>query len=69
MLSILIVFYSCSNIYIMFIIEFSVIFQVTDSKGHFLYNKENIESGKFAFNTEAYDVYEVCFISKVPPSK
>lgn len=45
------------------------ILQVTDSKGHHLYVKEEAESGKFIFNTEDYDVYEVCFISRVPPSK
>lgn len=43
--------------------------QVTDSKGHHLYVKEEAESGKFIFNTEDYDVYEVCFISRVPPTQ
>ncbi|XP_068205727.1 transmembrane emp24 domain-containing protein bai [Palaemon carinicauda] len=43
--------------------------QVTDSKGHHLYMKEEIDSGKFIFNTEEYDVYEVCFISRVPPTQ
>ncbi|XP_045594139.1 transmembrane emp24 domain-containing protein bai [Procambarus clarkii] len=43
--------------------------QVTDSKGHHLYVKEEAESGKFMFNTEDYDVYEICFISRVPPTQ
>ncbi|XP_053636760.1 transmembrane emp24 domain-containing protein bai [Cherax quadricarinatus] len=43
--------------------------QVTDSKGHHLYLKEEAETGKFIFNTEDYDVYEICFISRVPPTQ
>ncbi|XP_076030087.1 transmembrane emp24 domain-containing protein bai [Oratosquilla oratoria] len=43
--------------------------QVTDSKGHVLYSKEDADSGKFAFNTEDYDVFEICFISRVPPTQ
>lgn len=38
---------------------------VTDSKGHVLYNKEDAERGKFAFTTEEYDMFEVCFESKM----
>lgn len=37
---------------------------VTDSKGHILYSKENAVKGKFAFTTEEYDMFEVCFIGK-----
>lgn len=40
---------------------------VKDSKGHILSQKENISKGKFTFVTETYDMFEVCFISKVPP--
>ncbi|XP_042881647.1 transmembrane emp24 domain-containing protein bai-like [Penaeus japonicus] len=43
--------------------------QVTDSKGHHLYLKEEADSGKFIFNTEDYDVYDVCFISRVPATQ
>ncbi|MPC07937.1 Transmembrane emp24 domain-containing protein bai [Portunus trituberculatus] len=43
--------------------------QVTDSKGHHLYNKEEADNGKFIFNTEDYDVYEICFVSRVPPKQ
>ncbi|KAK7085915.1 Transmembrane emp24 domain-containing protein 10 [Halocaridina rubra] len=43
--------------------------QVTDSKGHHLFMKEEADSGKFIFNTEDYDVYEVCFVSRVPPTQ
>lgn len=38
---------------------------VTDSKGHVLYNKEDAKKGKFAFTTEEYDMFEVCFESKM----
>lgn len=38
--------------------------QVTDSKGHILYSKEDAKKGKFAFTTEEYDMFEVCFESK-----
>lgn len=37
--------------------------QVTDSKGHVLFQKEDASKGKFAFTTEDYDMFEVCFIS------
>uniref|UniRef100_A0A2C9K917 GOLD domain-containing protein n=1 Tax=Biomphalaria glabrata TaxID=6526 RepID=A0A2C9K917_BIOGL len=37
---------------------------VTDSRGHILYSKENAVKGKFAFTTEEYDNFEVCFVSK-----
>lgn len=42
---------------------------MTDSKGHHLYLREEAEGGKFMFNTDDYDVYEICFSSRVPPSK
>ncbi|KAM8939985.1 transmembrane emp24 domain-containing protein 10-like [Pelodytes ibericus] len=38
--------------------------KVTDSAGHILYSKEEAKKGKFAFTTDDYDVYEVCFESK-----
>lgn len=38
---------------------------VTDSKGHVLYNKEDASSGKFAFTTEDYDMFEICVASKM----
>ncbi|XP_053305673.1 transmembrane emp24 domain-containing protein 10-like isoform X2 [Spea bombifrons] len=37
---------------------------VRDSSGHILYSKEEAKKGKFAFTTDDYDVYEVCFESK-----
>ncbi|XP_076464680.1 transmembrane emp24 domain-containing protein 10-like [Babylonia areolata] len=37
---------------------------VTDSKGHILYTKESAVKGKFAFTTEEYDMFEVCFEGK-----
>ena len=40
---------------------------VTDTTGHHLVNRENVEKeGKFAFTTDKYDVFEICFISSVP---
>ncbi|KAK3093514.1 hypothetical protein FSP39_016656 [Pinctada imbricata] len=38
---------------------------VTDSKSHILYSKEDAKKGKFAFTTEEYDMFEVCFESKM----
>merc|ERR1711893_349585 len=40
--------------------------KVTDSKGHVLYNKDDASKGKFAFTTEEYDMFEVCFETKMP---
>ncbi|XP_005091437.1 transmembrane emp24 domain-containing protein 10 [Aplysia californica] len=37
---------------------------VTDSRGHILYSKEDATKGRFAFTTEEYDMFEVCFTSK-----
>jgi len=37
---------------------------VTDSRGHTLYSKEDAKKGRFAFTTEEYDMFEVCFTSK-----
>jgi len=39
---------------------------VRDSKGHILAQRDDITKGKFSFNTENYDTYEICFISRVP---
>ena len=37
---------------------------VKDTKGHTLYNKEDANKGKFAFTTEEYDIFEICFETK-----
>ncbi|KAG8563662.1 hypothetical protein GDO81_016169 [Engystomops pustulosus] len=37
--------------------------KVTDSAGHILYSKEEAKKGRFAFTTDDYEVYEVCFES------
>ena len=37
--------------------------QVADSRGHTLFQKDDAASGKFAFTTEDYDMFEVCFHS------
>ena len=39
--------------------------EVTDSKNHILYNKEDAKVGKFAFTTDEYDVFQVCVETKV----
>ncbi|KAA3682449.1 p24 family protein delta-1 [Paragonimus westermani] len=40
---------------------------IKDSKDHLLYKRENIAKGTFAFSTEDYDLFEVCFISHPIP--
>ncbi|XP_059898561.1 transmembrane emp24 domain-containing protein 10 [Gadus macrocephalus] len=40
--------------------------KITDSSSHTLYSKEDATKGKFAFTTEDYDMFEVCFESKSP---
>ncbi|CAH0550204.1 unnamed protein product [Brassicogethes aeneus] len=42
---------------------------VTDSKGHILAKRQDVSKGKFSFNTESYDTYEICFVSHVPPNQ
>jgi len=39
---------------------------VTDSKGQHFVNRESTDTGKFAFTADDYDVFEICFISRVP---
>jgi hypothetical protein len=38
---------------------------VLDSKGHILYTKDNAAKGKFAFTTDEYDVFQICFETKI----
>nr|AAW26897.1 SJCHGC00879 protein [Schistosoma japonicum] len=38
--------------------------EVRDVKKHILYQRDNIKSGKFAFTTEDFDLFEVCFESQ-----
>ncbi|CAJ0576178.1 unnamed protein product, partial [Mesorhabditis spiculigera] len=44
---------------------------VTDTRGHTLYKRENFHDtkGKFAFTTEEYDIFEVCFTNTAPPNQ
>ncbi|XP_057660800.1 transmembrane emp24 domain-containing protein bai [Diorhabda carinulata] len=44
----------------------TVDYVVTDSKGEILAKRQAISKGKFSFNTESFDTYEICFISQVP---
>lgn len=39
--------------------------EVVDSKNHILYNKDDATKGKFAFTTDEYDVFQVCFETRV----
>jgi len=39
---------------------------VIDSKGGSLAKKDHAEKGRFTFTTDEYEVYEICFSSKVP---
>ncbi|XP_070576688.1 transmembrane emp24 domain-containing protein 10-like [Ptychodera flava] len=41
------------------------VLHVADSNGHTLYIKEDATKGKFAFTTDEFDVFEVCFHSKM----
>jgi len=34
-----------------------------------LYNKDEATKGKFAFTTEEYDMFEICFESRIPHGK
>jgi len=38
---------------------------ITDSKSHTLFKKEDATRGKFAFTTEEYDMFQVCFETRV----
>lgn len=44
-------------------------YEVRDTKQHILSKKEDISRGKFSFTSEVFDVYELCFVSKVPARK
>lgn len=37
---------------------------VIDTNGHVLYKKDDAQKGKFAFTTDDYDMFEVCFHSQ-----
>ncbi len=39
---------------------------VSDSKGHILYTKDDALEGKFAFTSDDYDTFEICFTTKLP---
>lgn len=60
---------STINLILMINKRFSLTLQITDSSSHTLYSKEDAVKGKFAFTTEDYDMFEVCFESKSPMGK
>lgn len=37
--------------------------QITDTKGHTALNRENIDKGKFAVNSDEDDIFDFCFVS------
>eukprot|EP00050_Salpingoeca_kvevrii_P007636 m.297508 g.297508 ORF g.297508 m.297508 type:complete len:210 (+) comp13624_c0_seq1:188-817(+) len=39
--------------------------EITDSRGHPVYRKEDASKGKFAFTSDDYDVFEICFNSEM----
>ncbi|CRK94506.1 CLUMA_CG008011, isoform A [Clunio marinus] len=41
-------------------------YEIRDTKQHILSKKDDISHGKFSFTSEVFDVYELCFKSKVP---
>lgn len=38
--------------------------KVVDTNNHVLYKKQDAQKGKFAFTTDDYDMFEVCFQSE-----
>lgn len=44
-------------------------YEVRDTKQHILSKKDDVSRGKFSFTSEVFDVYELCFISKVSASE
>lgn len=38
---------------------------IKDTQNHILSQKEDISSGKFTFSVESYEIFEICFTSKV----
>lgn len=44
-------------------------YEVKDTKGHTLSKKDDVSRGKFSFTSEVFDVYELCFKSRVQNSK
>ncbi len=47
------------------IVGHSTKLEVLDSKGHLLYGKDEATKGKFAFTTDEYDVFQICFETKI----
>lgn len=41
--------------------------EITDSRGHPVYRKEDAAKGKFAFTSDDYDVFELCFKTTLVP--
>lgn len=64
--------YKSKNLKIIFCIQlFNHFVQVTDTRGHTLYKRENFNDnrGKFAFTADEYDIFEICIHSHSPHGK
>eukprot|EP00049_Salpingoeca_infusionum_P004310 m.77143 g.77143 ORF g.77143 m.77143 type:complete len:210 (-) comp12503_c0_seq1:1767-2396(-) len=42
-----------------------VTIKISDSQGHPVYRREDAEKGKFAFTSDDYDVFQICFYTEV----
>lgn len=49
----------------------NIILQVTDTRGHTLYKREQFGDlkGKFAFTADEYDIFEICLTNHAPAGK
>ena len=43
------------------IVQLNLSKNLLQNRGHTLYKKEDVTKGKFAFTTDEYDMFEVCF--------
>jgi len=43
--------------------------EITDSRNHRVYMKDDATKGKFAFTSDDYDVFSICFTSKANPDQ
>lgn len=44
----------------------AMIQKITDSKDHRVYHKKQADTGKFAFTSDDYDTYKICFSQTAP---
>lgn len=46
--------------------KWKVDLEITDSKDHRVYHKQHADAGKFAFTSDDYDTYKICFTQTAP---